>query len=73
MINDMPKVIYDKNNNPMRVVKVTTVFFEKYKRKGYVFHVEREERITSISEFEVIEDKGKFRVTREILKNCEEI
>jgi|GEM_PF-309179 len=69
MINNVPSIIYDKNKNPLRVIKSTKVFFEKQGRVGYVFHVEREERITSISEFDLIENNGSFIITKDIFEN----
>jgi hypothetical protein len=71
MINDIPSIIYDKNENPLRVIKSSRVFFEKYGRVGYVFHVEREERITSISEFDLVESNGNFVITKDIFENSD--
>ncbi|MEG0308877.1 MAG: hypothetical protein RR636_13095 [Clostridium sp.] len=69
MIKNIPNVIYDRQGNEMRVAKTRRVFFEKYGKKGYVFHVEREEKITSISEFEITEEDGRYIVTRDLLGN----
>ncbi|MFR1710366.1 MAG: hypothetical protein ACLSV2_15885 [Clostridium sp.] len=69
MINDIPNIIYDKDKNPLRVVKSSKVFFKDQGRVGYVFHVEREERITSISEFDLVENNGSFIITKDIFEN----
>lgn len=69
MINKIPDVIYDKSGNRIRVIKAREIFFSSKGRKGYVLHVEREERITSISEFDLTEEDGKYIITRDILKN----
>lgn len=69
MINKIPDVIYDKSGNRIRVIKAREIFFRSKGRKGYVLHVEREERITSISEFDLTEEDGKYIITRDILKN----
>ncbi|WP_346871222.1 hypothetical protein [Clostridium sp. UBA5119] len=71
MINDVPSIIYDKNKNPLRVIKSSRVFFKKHGRVGYVFHVEREERITSVSEFDLVENNGNFFVTKDIFENSD--
>ncbi len=73
MINSIPKVIYDKEGNLMRVVKTSRVYFKNYKKYGYVFHVEREDRVTSVSEFELVEDNGNYIVTRDVLKSYDDI
>ncbi|MEG1257052.1 hypothetical protein [Clostridium sp.] len=73
MINNIPDIIYDREGNAMRVVKTSIIFFQNQGKQGYVFHIEREEKITSISEFEIVEDKGRFIVTRDVLKNCDDI
>lgn len=69
MINKIPDVIYDKEGNRIRVIKANEIFFSSQGRKGYVLHIEREERITSVSEFDLTEEDGKYILTREILKN----
>jgi len=62
MINDVPSIIYDKNKNPLRVIKSSRVFFKKHGR---------EERITSISEFDLVENNGNFVVTKDIFENSD--
>lgn len=73
MINKIPDVIYDKEGNRIRVIKASEIFFNNYGRKGYVLHIEREERITSISEFDLTEDDGKYIITRDVLKNSHDV
>jgi len=73
MINDVPSIIYDKNKNPIRVIKSSRIFFKKHGRVGYVFHVESEERITSISEFDLVESNGNFVITKEIFENLDTV
>lgn len=69
MINNVPDVIYDREGNRIRVVKVREVFFKSQGRKGYILHIEREERITSVSEFQLTEVEGKYILTKDVLKN----
>lgn len=73
MINNVPDVIYDREGNRIRVVKVREVFFKSKGRKGYIFHIEREERITSISEFELTEVDGRYILTKDVLRNNNDI
>lgn len=73
MIKNIPDVVYDREGNRIRVIKVSEVFFKSKGRKGYILHIEREERITSISEFELTEINGKYILTREVLKSSSEI
>ncbi|WP_346937102.1 hypothetical protein [Clostridium sp.] len=73
MINDVPSIIYDKNKKPIRVIKSSRIFFKEYGRVGYVFHVESEERITSISEFDLVESNGNFVITKEIFENLDTV
>lgn len=68
MIKEIPDVIYDSEGNLIRVIKASKVFFSNKGRMGYVLHIEKEERITSISEFELTEEKGKYILTRNMLK-----
>lgn len=72
MINKIPDVVYDKEGNRIRVIKAREVFFSCRGRKGYILHIEREERITSVSEFELTEEDGKYIITRDVLKNGHE-
>lgn len=69
MLKEIPKVIYDKEGMPIRVVKYSKVFFKDRNEEGYVFHVERAERVTSVSEFELREICGNYFVEREIFKD----
>lgn len=73
MIKNIPDIVYDREGNRIRVIKVSEVFFKSQGRKGYILHIEREERITSISEFELTEIDGKYILTREVLKSSNEI
>lgn len=73
MINKIPSVIYDRAGNRIRVIKAKQVFFKHIGRKGYIFHIEREDRITSISEFNLTEENGKYIITRDILTSIKEI
>ena len=72
MINKIPDVVYDKEGNRIRVIKVSEIFFTSKGRKGYILHIEREERITSVSEFDLAEEEGKYIITRDVLKNGHE-
>ena len=72
MINKIPDVVYDKEGNRIRVIKVSEIFFTSKGRKGYILHIEREERITSVSEFDLAEEEGKYIITRDVLKNSHE-
>lgn len=67
MLNKIPDVIYDKAGNRIRVIKASKIFFENQGKNGYVLHIEREERITSVSEFDLIEENGRFIITKDIL------
>jgi hypothetical protein len=71
MVNDVLSIIYDKNKNPLRVIKSSRIFFEKQGIVGSIFHVEREERITSISEFDLVENNGNFFITKDIFENSD--
>lgn len=73
MINNIPSIIYDKEGNIIRIVKTSTVFFKDRKEKGYVFHIEQEERITSISEFDLTYREGRFILTNDIFTNKSEV
>lgn len=73
MINKIPDVIYDKSGNRIRVIKAKEIFFSSKGRKGYVLHIEREERITSISEFELTEVDGRYILTKDVLRNNNDI
>ncbi len=73
MINNIPDVIYDREGNRIRVVKASEIFFKSQGRKGYILHIEREERITSVSEFELTEVDGRYILTKDVLKNSHEL
>lgn len=44
-------------------------FFSSQGKRGYVLHIEKEERITSVSEFDLTEEDGRYIITRDVLKN----
>lgn len=73
MLNKIPEVIYDKDGNRIRVIKASEVFFNNHGQKGYVLHIEREERVTSISEFDLTEEDGKYIITRDVLKSSHDV
>lgn len=68
MINSIPDVVYDREGNRIRVIKASKVFFKSKCRKGYVLHIEKEERVTSISEFDLTEVDGRYIINRDVLK-----
>lgn len=69
MLNKIPEVIYDKKGNRIRVIKASEIFFSSQGKRGYVLHIEKEERITSVSEFDLTEEDGRYIITRDVLKN----
>lgn len=73
MINNIPSIIYDKEGNIIRIIKTSTIFFRDRREIGYVFHIEQEERVTSISEFDLTYREGRFILTNDIFKNKSEI
>ncbi|MEG0774164.1 hypothetical protein [Clostridium sp.] len=68
MLKEIPKVIYDMEGSAIRVVKFSKLFFKNRNEEGYVLHIEKAERVTTVSEFELKEVDGKFYITREIFK-----
>ena len=68
MLKEIPRVIYDMQGAPIRVVKYSKVIFKDRNEEGYILHVERAERVTAVGEFELKEVNGKFFLTREIFK-----
>jgi hypothetical protein len=68
MLKEVPKIIYDMDGSKMRVVKFSKIFFKYRNEEGYIIHIEKAERVTTVSEFELKEVDGKFYITREIFK-----
>lgn len=67
MLNtDIPKVIYDNQGNELKVAKYSKIFFKNRNEYGYVFHVEKAEKITTVSEFEIKYKNGKYFIDRDI-------
>lgn len=66
MITDIPKVIYKKDGTEMMVLKACRIYFKNYRKFGYVFHIENEEKMTTVSEFELIYKDEKYIVTRDV-------
>ncbi|WP_017413710.1 hypothetical protein [Clostridium tunisiense] len=66
MLKEIPRIIYDMEGSPMRVVKFSKVFFKYRNEEGYVLHIEKAERVTAVSEFELKESNGKYYVNREV-------
>ncbi|EQB89353.1 hypothetical protein SDC9_125207 [bioreactor metagenome] len=66
MLKEIPRIIYDIEGSPIRVVKFSKVFFKYRNEEGYVLHIEKAERVTAVSEFELKEVDGKFYIDREI-------
>lgn len=71
MMDSIPSIIYDNKGNVIRVVKASLVFFPNRKENGYVFHVESEERITSISEFDLEKKEGQYFLVKDIFRGRE--
>ncbi|GAA0121148.1 MAG: hypothetical protein KID00_06070 [Clostridium argentinense] len=68
MLNEVPTVIYDLEGIPMRVIKVSKVFFKNRNEEGYILHIERAEKVTAISEFDLKYMDGKYILNRKIFK-----
>lgn len=68
MIDDIPIFVYDRFGCKVRVVKVVKIFFKEKQEYGYVFHVERAEKITTISEFDLEKRDGNYHIKKDILK-----
>lgn len=66
MINSIPETIYDNDGQQIRIVKTSVIYYKDRQVEGYVFHVEREERITSISEFDLLYKNDKYFVKRDV-------
>lgn len=66
MLNKIPTLIYDLCGDKVEVMNYTKVFFETQKVEGYVLHVEQNDRITSISEFDLEKREDKYYCTRKL-------
>lgn len=66
MINEIPTVIYDNQGEELRVVRSNKIFFKKRNEYGYIFHVEKAEKVTTISEFEIKLLNGKYILLRDV-------
>lgn len=66
MLNKIPTLIYDLCGDKVEVMNYTKVFFENKKVEGYVLHVEQNDRITSISEFDLEKREDKYYCIRKL-------
>lgn len=73
MMDSIPSIIYDNKGNIIRIVKTSLIFFPNRKENGYVFHVESEERITSVSEFDLEKREGQYFLVKDIFIRGREI
>ncbi len=72
MIKDIPVFIYDKDGLKVRVVKTSKIYFRKRQVYGYIFHIEKAERVTTITEFDLENKEGKYYIKRDVFKDCVE-
>jgi len=66
LLNNIPTLIYDLCGEKVEVMNYTKVFFENKKVEGYVLHVEQNDRVTSISEFDLEKRDDKYYCTRKL-------
>ncbi|GAA0125596.1 hypothetical protein [Clostridium senegalense] len=66
MINEIPTMIYDNLGNQLKVVRSNKIFFKNENKYGYVFHVEKAEKVSTVSEFELELKNGKYMLKRDI-------
>jgi len=66
LLNNIPTLIYDLCGEKVEVMNYTKVFFENKKVEGYVLHVEQNDRVTSISEFDLEKREDKYYCTRKL-------
>ena len=71
MIIEIPNLVYDKEGNPLRVIRTSKVFFKNRKEEGYVLHIEKAEKVTSISEFDLKLINGKYMINKDIFQNTD--
>ncbi|WP_291569149.1 MULTISPECIES: hypothetical protein [unclassified Clostridium] len=68
MLNEVPTVIYDLEGIPMRVIKASKIFFKNRNEEGYILHIEKAEKVTAVSEFELKYIDGKYVLNRKIFR-----
>lgn len=66
MLSKIPTLIYDLCGEKVEVMNYTKVFFENKNEEGYVLHVEQNDRITSISEFDLEKRGEQYYCTRKL-------
>lgn len=69
MINEIPKIIYDNNGNEIKITRITKKYFKDKNKEGYIFHIEKGEKIGTISEFDLELIDGKYIINRDIFLN----